>query len=155
MQVDPVDDAVRITVGGPGGFAERNTYDFLAGAHVVHAQAGRKEGHLAHRIGEAQVIEHPEDVGPELDAGADFAEGDRLLQHRHRMACAAEYVGGGEAADAATGDEQVQGSCGGCHGSFSGEMLSIHIISIRAGALAWINLPPCQKPSISSTLRAT
>ena len=55
------------------------------------------------------MLEHPEDIGAELDAGADFTEGGRLLQHRHPVSVARQHVCRGEAADAAAGDEEVKG----------------------------------------------
>ncbi len=105
VQVGAVDDAVGIAVGGDRRLAEGHADDLFAGAHVVHAQTRRKEGYPGDRIGEAQVIEHLENVGPELDAGADLAEGGRLFQHRHGVTVPGQDIGGGQSADAAAGDE--------------------------------------------------
>ena len=72
---------------------------------------GGKKATGVHRFGQAQVIEHLEDVGAELDAGADLAEGGSLLQHGDRMAVAGQHEGGGQSADAAAGDEEGKRLC--------------------------------------------
>lgn len=81
VDVDAVDHAVGVAVGGARHVAQRHTHHRLAGADVVHAHVGREVGDLVDRLGQAQDLEHLEAVGPELDAGADFAEGGRLFQH--------------------------------------------------------------------------
>ena len=53
-----------------------------------------------HRVLEAELLERAEDVGAELDAGADLPEFGRLLDHPHRKALARERIGGRKPADA-------------------------------------------------------
>src|SRR5262249_19682577 len=48
---------------------------------------------------EADPVQRTEDVGAELDAGAELAEFRRLLQHADRKTLARERISGGEAAD--------------------------------------------------------
>ena len=108
MQVGTVDDAVGIAVGRESGCTQRHPDDFLAGSHVVHAQARRKERDPIDGVGQAQVFEHLEDVGAELDAGADLSESSRLLQHRHLVPVPGQDVRRGETADTAAGYEEVK-----------------------------------------------
>src|SRR5215475_6894972 len=58
-----------------------------------------------HGVLEADLVECAEDIGAELDAGADLAELGRLLQHPDRDAVAGERISRREPADAAAGDE--------------------------------------------------
>ena len=54
---------------------------------------------------QAEPLERMEDIGTELDAGADLAKLRRLFQHPDRKSLARERIGGGKPADAAAGDE--------------------------------------------------
>ena len=56
---------------------------------------------------EAQNIEHPEHVGPELDAGADLLEFRRLLDDLRGDALARQRQSRREPADAAADDEDL------------------------------------------------
>jgi hypothetical protein len=47
-------------------------------------------------------------VPPELDAGAQFLELHRLLEHAHREALVGQRIGRDQPADAAAGDEERQ-----------------------------------------------
>ena len=58
-----------------------------------------------HGVLEPDLIQHAENVGAELDAGADLAEFGRLLEHAHRKALARQREGRDQAADAAAGHQ--------------------------------------------------
>ena len=62
---------------------------------------------MEHLLGQPQHLEHAEHVGAELDAGADFLELRRLLQHLDRDALARQRERGGEPADAAADDDHL------------------------------------------------
>ncbi len=59
-----------------------------------------------HRVEQADLVERPKDIRAELDAGADFLELGRLLEHPHREALPRQRAGRREAADAAAGDQE-------------------------------------------------
>jgi len=61
-----------------------------------------------HRILESELFEGMEDIGAELDAGADLVELGRLFQHPHREAFARQRVRGGKTPDTAARDEDRQ-----------------------------------------------
>ncbi len=60
------------------------------------------------RILEAEPFKRAEDIGPELNAGADLAEFGRLLQHPDRQALARQRIGRRQSADAAAGNQDRQ-----------------------------------------------
>ena len=68
------------------GVAERDVGDQLAGQRVAHFLRRRAVGVGQHGVLEADLLQHAEDIGAELDAGADLAEFGRLLEHAHREA---------------------------------------------------------------------
>ena len=56
-------------------------------------------------LGQAEHLEHPEHVGPELDAGADLLELRRLLDHLRGDALARQRQRRRQPADAAADDQ--------------------------------------------------
>ncbi len=72
---------------------------------VAHLLCGRPPCIGEHLLGQADAVERAEDVGAELDAGAELAEFRRLLQHPHREALAGERIGCRQAADSAPRDQ--------------------------------------------------
>ena len=70
------------------------------------SMAGGTMGVGEHRVAQADLVERAEDVGAELDAGADLLELGRLLEHAHRKALARQRIGRRQAADAAAGDQE-------------------------------------------------
>ena len=73
---------------------------------VAHLDLGRDPGVVQHAVLEADPLERAEDVGAELDAGAELLELRRLLEHPHRKALARQRIGGRQPADAAARDEE-------------------------------------------------
>src|SRR6266511_4398967 len=61
-----------------------------------------------HRVLEAEPVERVENVGAELDAGADLAKLGGLLDHPHRKALARQRVRRRQAPDAAASDQDRQ-----------------------------------------------
>jgi hypothetical protein len=58
-----------------------------------------------HQVADAERVDGVPGVGRELDAGADLAELARLLEDQAAKAFAGEGERGGEAADAAAGND--------------------------------------------------
>ncbi len=85
--------------------AGRNAHQLVAGEGVAHQHGGRAIGLLHHRGGDADAVEHMEDVGAELDAVADGAELGRALEHTARQPVPGERKRGGEPAEP-TADDQ-------------------------------------------------
>ena len=59
-----------------------------------------------HHVAQADLVERAEDVGAELDAGADLLELRRLLEHPHREALARQRMGRSQPANAAACDQE-------------------------------------------------
>ena len=83
--------------------------------HVVGVDSAAT-GLVAH----AQGIKGVEGVGAELDAGADLADLGRLFQHGDLKALANQGEGGGQTANASTGNDDRQGIRGNVHGGLLG-----------------------------------
>ena len=88
------------------GLAERNAGDEAAAERIAHLDSRRHPGIVHHAGLEPDPLDRPEDVGPELDAGAEFLEFRRLLEHPHRKALARQCIGSDQPADAAARDEE-------------------------------------------------
>ena len=84
---------------------ERDVDHLLAAHAVEHQQVLDEHRFLLHQRADAERVERVPGVGRDLDAGADLAELRRLLEHHRAEALARERQRGGEAADAAAGDD--------------------------------------------------
>ena len=91
---------------------ERDVDHLLAAHAVEHQHALDEHRLLLHQGADAEGVERVPGVGRDLDAGADLAELLRLLEHHRAEALAGEGEGGGEAADAAAGDQDRAGVAG-------------------------------------------
>ena len=87
---------------------ERDAGDALAGERTAHLHARRAMGIGEDRFLEAEPFKRTEDVGAELDAGADLAEFRRLFQHPHREAFARKRMRRRQPADAAARNQKRQ-----------------------------------------------
>ena len=58
-------------------------------------------------VDQAEMLQHPERIGPELNAGADFLELGRLFDDLRRDALALQRQSGGQPADAAADDQDL------------------------------------------------
>ena len=105
MQVDAVDDDVGMLEARAERRAGRDARQLVAGEGVAHQHRRRAVGLLHHRVGDADAVEHMEDIGPELDAVADGAEFRRAFEHAARDAALRERKRGGEAAKPAADDQ--------------------------------------------------
>ena len=106
MDVGAVGDRVRLAEALGEFGAERDMGDQLAGERVAHFLRRRAVGVGEHGVLEADLLQHAENIGAELDAGADLAEFGRLLEHAHREALTRQRIGRGQAADAAAGHQK-------------------------------------------------
>jgi hypothetical protein len=75
---------------------------------VVHHHVVGVDRAAARLVAHAQRVKGVEGVGAELDAGADFADLGRLLEHLHLEALAHQRQRGGQAANAAAGHQHRQ-----------------------------------------------
>ena len=105
MDVGAMRDGVRIAEALREARVERDVDHLLAGHAVHHQQALDEHRFLLHELADAERIERVPGVGGDLDAGADLAELRRLLEHHALESLARERQRGGEAADAAAGDD--------------------------------------------------
>ena len=106
VDVGAMGDRIRLAEAFDEGAIERNVGDQFAGERVAHFLRRRAVGVGQDGVLEADLLQHAEDIGPELDAGADLAEFGRLLEHAHRKALARQRIGRDQAADAAAGHQK-------------------------------------------------
>src|SRR5215470_10898125 len=84
---------------------KRNADDRLAREGTAHLHGGRTVSVGEHRILQSDLVKRPENIGAELDAGADLAELRGLLKNANRKALHGQGIARGEPADAAASDE--------------------------------------------------
>ncbi|MEI2735834.1 MAG: hypothetical protein V9G24_14175 [Rhodoblastus sp.] len=101
MDVDAVDDGVRIVEALAEGLARRDAADERPVDGVVHDHFIDIDGAAARLLADAERVEGGEGVGTELDAGADFADLRRLFENRDLEALPRQRQRRGEPADAA------------------------------------------------------
>jgi hypothetical protein len=87
---------------------ERHIGDQLAGQAIAHLLKRRHPGVGQDRILQADLVERAEDIGTELDAGADLSKLVGLLQHAHRKALQGQCIGRDQSSDAAAHDQERQ-----------------------------------------------
>ncbi len=104
MQVGPVDHGVGLAEAGAEGIAERDARHHFAREAVHHDEVVDEDGRALDPLPDTQAVEHAEDVGAELDAGADLAELAGLLEDGRAHALARQSQGDGEPADTAAHD---------------------------------------------------
>ena len=83
MEIDPVNDQIRVPEPRPERGSERNARNLLARIGIDHQAGIRKITLRQHRRGHAQPVEHGNYVGAELDPVADGAEFRRLFKNAH------------------------------------------------------------------------
>ena len=76
MDVGAVGNRVRLAEALGKFVPKRNIGDQLAGERVAHFLRRRAVGVGEDRLLEADLLQHAEDIGAELNAGADLAELD-------------------------------------------------------------------------------
>src|SRR5215468_5387629 len=104
--------------------------DLFTRQRATHLHGRRPMSIGEHRILEPDLVKRSENIGAELDAGADLPELRGLLQDTDRKALAGERIAGRKPADAAAGNEN------GLPGSVLG-----HVQLLRVEACAV--LPAC------------
>src|SRR4029078_9652088 len=97
----------RVRIGeAPGEALVERDVDHLFAAHAVHhQQALDEDGFLLDQLADAERVERVPGIGCDLEARAYLAELRRLLEHDALEALARQSERGGEAADAAAGDD--------------------------------------------------
>jgi hypothetical protein len=105
MQIDAVNDDVRMLEARPERRPGRDTYQLLAGERVHHEKRHRRIRGGQHLLGDADAIEHVKDVGSELDAVADGAELRPALKHSRAPPAARQGERRREAAQPAADDQ--------------------------------------------------
>jgi hypothetical protein len=84
---------------------ERDTGDSLARQGAAHFHCWRAMRVGQYRVLQPELLQGPENVRPQLNASADLAKLGRLFEHAHRKAFARKRMRRGEAADAASHDQ--------------------------------------------------
>ena len=107
VQIGAMDQRVRVMEFLAEGVAERNARNLLPGDRIHHDEVVGKDRERADRLDQAERLEHPEHVGPELDAGADFLELRRLLDDLRGDPLARQRKRRRQPADAAADDEDL------------------------------------------------
>src|SRR5580704_15421498 len=87
--------------------AKRNARDLLPGHRIHHDKIVGKDGERTDRLDQAERLEHPEHVGPKLDAGTDFLEFRRLLDDLRGDTLARQRQRRRQPADAAADDDDL------------------------------------------------
>jgi hypothetical protein len=86
-------------------FVGRDLADLVLVDRVVHHHVVGEYGAIARLVADAEGVEGVEGIRAELDAGTDFTDLCRLFEDHDLEALAHQGECGGEAANAATGDE--------------------------------------------------
>src|SRR5882672_5672438 len=73
---------------------ERDVDDLVARERAAHLHRRRPMGIGKHRILEPDLVKRPENIGAELDAGADLPKLRGLLEDADRKALAGERIAG-------------------------------------------------------------
>ena len=110
-EVGPVDERVGMRELGSKPSVERHPRHLLAGDGVEHDQVFGKDRQPADSFRQAQHVEHAEDVGPELNAGADFLELGSLFEHLRAHALLRQRERRRHAPDAAPDDHHRRLCC--------------------------------------------
>jgi hypothetical protein len=105
VDVCAVRDRVWLLEALLGRLAQIDARDEAAGQRVAHLHPVRDPGIGQDGILEADLVQRPKDIRPELDAGAEFLEFGGLLQHPHRETLQRQRISRHQPADA-TADHQ-------------------------------------------------
>ncbi len=107
VQIGAMDERIGMMEFLAEGVAERNARDLLPGHRIHHDEVVGKDGERADRLDQAERLEHPEHIGPELDAGADLLELRRLFDELRGNTLARQRQRRRQPADAAADDEDL------------------------------------------------
>ena len=108
VNVDAVDHGVRVAEALAEGLAGGDAGDQRLVERVVHHHAVGLDGSATRLLADAERVEGVKGVRAKLDAGANLADRGGLLEHLDREALAHQRERGGEAANAAAGDQHGQ-----------------------------------------------
>ena len=110
VNIGPMRHRIRLAEVLAERLAQRNAGDRLAGQRVAHFERRRHPGVRQHIGLEPDALDGAKNVRPELDAGAQFLEFRRLLEHPHRKTLARQRISRHQPADAAAGDQKGGGT---------------------------------------------
>ena len=110
VDVGAMGNAVRLAEALDEFGVERHVGNEIAGQRIAHFLRRRAVCVGQHGVFEADFLQDAENVRPELDAGADFAEFGRLLEQPDRKSLVSQRIGGDQAADSAAGDQKGSGT---------------------------------------------
>ena len=105
VEIGPVDHRVGVLEAFAEGVVERHPRDLVAAQAVHHDEVLDEDGGGTCLLGDAETLEHAENVGAELNAGPDLPKLGALFEHQRRDALARKRQGGGQTADTAADDE--------------------------------------------------
>ena len=105
MQIAAMHHRVGIAEARAERLAQIDMGDLLGGQRIHQPELVDIDGHAARGFADAEIIEGMKRIRPELDAGADLAERGGLFQQDRADALLRQAERGGEAADAAAGDQ--------------------------------------------------
>ncbi|MNS80629.1 hypothetical protein D3C72_1143180 [compost metagenome] len=115
VDVGAMDHGVRAAETRAERVARVDAHDLAGIDRVHHDDVVGEDRARARRLADAQGVQCREGVGPQLDAGADFADMRGLLQQLHGDALPGQRQRGRQPADAATDhDDGARGGCGCC-----------------------------------------
>ena len=105
MQIAAMHHRIRVAEPRAKRFAQIDMGDLFGRERIHQPELVDIDGHAARGLADAEIVEGMKGVGPELDAGADFAERGGLFQQDRADALLRKAERGGEAADAAARDQ--------------------------------------------------
>ncbi len=105
VQIGAVGDRVSVAEALAKIAGQRHAGDFRAAMAVHHDEILDEHRLVGNPFAQAEPVEHAEDIGAELDAGADFAEARRLFEDARGHPLARQRQRRGQPADAAADDE--------------------------------------------------
>ncbi len=107
LQVGAVDSGVGCAVALRDVGTQAHVGQLGAAARAAHRDALGEGSHSLQGVPQAPGLQAAHDVGAELHAGADLGEGRCALVQAHVPAGAGAAQGGGQATDAAAGDQDL------------------------------------------------
>ena len=111
MQIDAVDDDVRMREAATECCAGRDARDFCAVERIEHDECWRHARLAHHRRADAEPVEDVKHIRPELNAVTDRAEFLRRFEHAHAQSAPRQRQRCCKPAKAATDDEDGKVRC--------------------------------------------
>ena len=106
VNIGAMSDRVRLAEAFGEAVIERHASNQFTGEGVAHFLCRRAVGVGQDGVLEADFLQYPENIGSELDAGADLSEFRRLLEYPYGNSLARQRIGGHQATNAAAGYQE-------------------------------------------------